>query len=42
LAVEAFEKTRVWIGVLALVMATAVVSGMDRRRSRRQAAESVA
>lgn len=41
LAVEAFEKTRVWIGVLALLMATAVVSGMDRRRSRRQAAESV-
>lgn len=35
LAVEAFESARVWIAVLALMIAAAIVSGMDTRRARR-------
>ena len=36
LAVEAFEAARVWVAALALLIAAAVVSGMDRRRTVRQ------
>jgi len=39
MAVEAFEATRLWIAALALVIAAALVSGMDIRRSRRDVAE---
>jgi len=39
MAVEAFEATRLWIAALALVIAAALVSGMDIRRSRRGVAE---
>ena len=38
LAVEAFEAAKVWIAILALVIAAAVVSGMDWRRTRRRSA----
>lgn len=34
LAVEAFEAAKVWIAILALVIAAALVSGMDSRRAR--------
>jgi hypothetical protein len=42
MAVEAFEATRLWIAALALVIAAALVSGMDIRRSRRGVAELTA
>jgi cell division septation protein DedD len=35
MAVEAFQATRLWIAALALVIAAALVSGMDIRRSRK-------
>jgi hypothetical protein len=35
LAVEAFETARIWIAILSLFMAAAVVGGMDWRRSKR-------
>jgi hypothetical protein len=38
MAVEAFQATRLWIAALALVIAAALVSGMDIRRSRKGAA----
>lgn len=34
LAVEAIEAARIWIAILALIIAAAVVSGMDWRRSK--------
>jgi hypothetical protein len=33
LAVEVFEKARIWISILALVVAAAVIHGVDRHRS---------
>lgn len=42
MAVEAFEATRLWIAALALVIAAALVSGMDIRRSRRGVEELTA
>ena len=33
LAVKIFEKARIWISILALVVAAAVIHGVDRRRS---------
>ena len=35
MAVEAFEAAKVWIAILALMIAAAIVSGMDSRRSKR-------
>lgn len=34
LAVEAFEAARIWISILSLIIAAAVISGMDWRRSK--------
>lgn len=33
LAVEVFEKARIWISILALMVAAAAIYGVDRRRS---------
>jgi hypothetical protein len=33
LAVEVFEKARIWISILALMVVAAVIHGVDRRRS---------
>lgn len=33
LAVEAFEEARLWFAILSLIIAAAVVGGMDRKRS---------
>lgn len=42
IAAETFRTARIWIAALALLMAVAVVSGMDRRRALRQAVGQVA
>lgn len=34
LAVEAFEEARLWLAILSLIIAAALVGGMDRRRSK--------
>lgn len=34
LAVEVFERARIWISILALMIAAAVITGAERRRSR--------
>jgi hypothetical protein len=36
MAVEVFEAARVWVAILALVIAAAVIGGVDRRQARRR------